>query len=564
MDLVRNKFTENIKRCFDGHGFSGGGHLGSVKECTKNTFSIDDDYCGETDSNQPIAGTSPIVSQPVLTFPAASPRLSSITVATTHDYTVAYLGTKDGHLIKVSVESNSSTNIYETVAVAGGLPILAGMSFDDDRKHLYLLTEKKVVKVKVQNCAQYLTCSECLGARDPYCGWCSLENKCSQRSECQGSDMSKRWLPYDSQECPRIKKIIPDQIQKDKERLLTLDIQHLPDFQIAATYQCVFTSVGTPYISNLTTMANRTSNNLQCYTPATALLPPFEKGTDSVVMKLIVLMNNKELVHETVTFFDCGIHTLCTACTLSQFSCTWCVDNHLCTENTDQYCNTDVLITGINKSGTSTTPGPKYCPKMESVLPSSEILVAAGSKKSIEVRGLSLQDYQLKNLRCQFNSLIEVEAKVTLLQDSDYLITCKEYEFDYIREADVQHIPLRILWGDRENYLDNPNGILVVVFKCRNMAHTCGECLTTDPKFNCGWCGNANCVADIFCQRTGFLRTGAVCPNPQIYSFLPKYGPLHGGTLVTIHGKNLGSNIEELQVSIDSVKCNVTELKAHE
>lgn len=31
--------------------------------------------------------------------------------------------------------------------------------------------------VKVQECHQHRTCMDCLGARDPYCGWCSLENK---------------------------------------------------------------------------------------------------------------------------------------------------------------------------------------------------------------------------------------------------------------------------------------------------------------------------------------------------------------------------------------------------
>lgn len=44
--------------------------------------------------------------------------------------------------------------------------------------------------------------------------------------------------------------------------------------------------------------------------------------------------------------------------------------------------------------------------------------------------------------------------------------------------------------------------------------------------------------------------------------FYPKSGPTEGGTLVTIHGKNLGSNIEEVQVNIDKVKCNITELQA--
>ncbi|GFS14058.1 plexin-A4-like [Elysia marginata] len=32
--------------------------------------------------------------------------------------------------------------------------------------------------MKVEDCGRYTTCSECLGAKDPYCGWCSLENNC--------------------------------------------------------------------------------------------------------------------------------------------------------------------------------------------------------------------------------------------------------------------------------------------------------------------------------------------------------------------------------------------------
>jgi hypothetical protein len=35
----------------------------------------------------------------------------------------------------------------------------------------------QVSKVKVQECNVYKTCWDCLGAKDPYCGWCSLENK---------------------------------------------------------------------------------------------------------------------------------------------------------------------------------------------------------------------------------------------------------------------------------------------------------------------------------------------------------------------------------------------------
>ncbi len=36
---------------------------------------------------------------------------------------------------------------------------------------------KQVSIVRVQDCGIYKMCGECMGARDPDCGWCWLENK---------------------------------------------------------------------------------------------------------------------------------------------------------------------------------------------------------------------------------------------------------------------------------------------------------------------------------------------------------------------------------------------------
>ncbi|CAG5132853.1 unnamed protein product [Candidula unifasciata] len=104
--------------------------------------------------------------------------------------------------------------------------------------------------------------------------------------------------------------------------------------------------------------------------------------------------------------------------------------------------------------------------------------------------------------------------------------------------------------------------VTVVIYKCSSMASTCGDCFTIDPKYQCGWCNDDFCTTDTFCQQGDFLRKGSVCPNPQISSFSPKSGPTEGGTLLTIQGKNLGTNIDEVQVNIDKVKCNITELRA--
>ncbi|KAE8749074.1 hypothetical protein FOCC_FOCC004242 [Frankliniella occidentalis] len=66
---------------------------------------------------------------------------------------------------------------YGDTPVDTGSLVNADLHFDPKFMHLYVMTERKVSKVKVQDCGQYKTCGDCLGARDPYCGWCSLENK---------------------------------------------------------------------------------------------------------------------------------------------------------------------------------------------------------------------------------------------------------------------------------------------------------------------------------------------------------------------------------------------------
>ena len=35
----------------------------------------------------------------------------------------------------------------------------------------------QVTLLRIQTCEQYTNCSDCLQAGDPYCGWCSLENR---------------------------------------------------------------------------------------------------------------------------------------------------------------------------------------------------------------------------------------------------------------------------------------------------------------------------------------------------------------------------------------------------
>lgn len=65
---------------------------------------ISDDFCG-MEVNTPLDGAMAIEASPVLTYP--STLLTAVSAVSTHDYTVTFLGTSDGHLKKVSFSSHT-------------------------------------------------------------------------------------------------------------------------------------------------------------------------------------------------------------------------------------------------------------------------------------------------------------------------------------------------------------------------------------------------------------------------------------------------------------------------
>ena len=65
--------------------------------------------------------------------------LTAVAASPTNDFTVAYLGTSNGQLRRLVRHSNTPK-------------------------------DKKVSLIKVHECNQYKTCTDCLGARDPHCG----------------------------------------------------------------------------------------------------------------------------------------------------------------------------------------------------------------------------------------------------------------------------------------------------------------------------------------------------------------------------------------------------------
>ena len=51
-----------------------------------------------------------------------------------------------------------------------------------------------MIAILVEDCESFRDCTNCTGLGDPLCGWCSIENKCSRRSECSNNNETRRWI----------------------------------------------------------------------------------------------------------------------------------------------------------------------------------------------------------------------------------------------------------------------------------------------------------------------------------------------------------------------------------
>ncbi|XP_063875423.1 plexin-A1-like isoform X1 [Scylla paramamosain] len=548
MKSVRRMFINNIQECFRGKGDRGLDFISPSHRCIETRIKdLNEDFCG-MDVNTPLGGEQPVEGLAILTFPT---RLTAVAATSTEVYTVVFLGTAHGHLKKVVIENQNNALEYDDIVVDQGSAVRQDMFFDKGGDHLYVMTSNKVSKVKAQECSIYEGCNQCLGARDPYCGWCSLENKCSLRRDCRDATQDpQHWVSYKTGRCTTITQVMPDKLQRTTARTLSLNIDNLPS--VEGSLQCVFSAMN----KDLTTDATRTAQGVSCTTPRNDMLPDIPQNQHHFTAKLSVRKSEgPEFVSTNFTFFDCNTYSSCTECVSSPFPCDWCVDGHRCTHDSAENCRNDVLVNGINRVGPSIRSGPAFCPRINFV-ESQEILVSSGTDKSIKVKVDNIAQFITQTrFVCQFN----IEGRVTsvsanLLSDTIY---CDRMEFAYTTAAPSTNATFAVIWGGSKP-LDNPQNIHVLVYQCHLMADNCGMCLSLPERYRCGWCqSTSRCEVQDKCDGGSWLDRERTCPIINVTDFYPKSGPWDGGTNVTIEGINLGKKIEDIYegITVAGITC---------
>ncbi|GBM37592.1 Plexin-B [Araneus ventricosus] len=313
---VEQRFTENIHLCYNGSVPSRDMDYiaGSIQDCPEpgvreailsnllnsqggNIFN----FCGES---LKLNGSLPLTSFPVITYENMT--LSSVVATTTSHHTVAFIGTRNGLLKKVLIGDEAEE--FEEVVVDEGNPILPDMHLDPTETHVYVASPYKISKVRIEECSKYEACDQCLRARNPYCGWCSLEKRCTVKAACQNATLttdssSPRWLSLNTQQCIDFQAIRPEHLPRNSLSVVELVINQLPQLPYGAHYMCVF-GKSTPV------QAKVTDQGLACLAPVLAERPPIPTGKDHVSVDLAVRSSetNKDFLNRLFAFYDCTVH----------------------------------------------------------------------------------------------------------------------------------------------------------------------------------------------------------------------------------------------------------------
>uniref|UniRef100_A0A0N5AIK0 Sema domain-containing protein n=1 Tax=Syphacia muris TaxID=451379 RepID=A0A0N5AIK0_9BILA len=93
-------------------------------------------------------------------------------------FNAIYLGTADGHLVKLIETDTGLITVVESIRVFKNKLPVVDLAISKDR--MVVVSADEVATVPLQNCDMQVTCHKCVGLQDGYCAWNSLARKCQE------------------------------------------------------------------------------------------------------------------------------------------------------------------------------------------------------------------------------------------------------------------------------------------------------------------------------------------------------------------------------------------------
>ncbi|XP_040885699.1 plexin-B2a [Toxotes jaculatrix] len=491
--------------------------------------------CGEEFLPSPLASKAEfaLTSEPSL---VRKGHMTAVAVAVEMGHAVAFLGTATGEVLKVHLSAHPE--VYGRVpGEVTGDKVNKNLLFDSSHQHLYITTEKKITKVPVQACHLKTDCHSCVSMKDPYCGWCVLEGKCTKKQDCSRSMEKNTWLWSPDQQCVQIQSFIPPNLSCKKTQQVDINIPTLPRLRPSDSLQCVFDTFTTRAV-----MSVDGQRQVTCSLPSPEEIPPTPDQQDYVSVPVKVLVNNKiEVTSGEYHFYNCAAtvrknqNTPCIACVTSEWGCQWNAQDHSCSDSDDSVGG-NLIVKPQQPDG---------CPQFESPEPQ---LIPVGFKIPISFQGRNLDFYMDQTLAIGTELMKHVEEEVIQEPGSKFRFTGYEFAYDKQQEVNVSfHIKDR----DTERKIDST--LTVVLYNCSVGREDCSLCKHADAKYQCVWCATSRtCVYQGLCPSPQPEQ----CPNPEITDIIPHFGPLNGRISVTIKGSNMGIKKEDIRkITVAGVDC---------
>ncbi|XP_016085027.1 plexin-D1 isoform X1 [Sinocyclocheilus grahami] len=507
---------------------------GSGAECEhKGAIKLQEEQlnCGAAHLQHPLALRRPLRARPIY----EAPGLSSIAVDNVHNCTVMFLGTSRGRLRKLSLLANLSVANQWSLKLASNEPVHHIMTFDpSDHNYLYLMTTHNLLRVQVSACGQYSSCSECVSAGDAHCGWCTLERRCSVQKNCSSGTLGRSWISTGdgAQQCPSMT-ITPSEISRSAHMrnvgiLIDGSVPDLQGLQVECDYGVGITTNATVHLDYSTTQIQT------CPLLPLHMYPTIPFGTDHITVPMAIRVNGVSVVSGNFTIYECErtgeIHfkTACTSCLSTAWHCYWDLQLNRCVSSKES--TPRVLLENSS-----------FCPSMLAddvpPLPSGNTHVFSLELKNID-HGAELDcdlgDGQL--YRAQWLDGLAVNCSGVTLKTTMW---SKKFQLNLRRRG-------------TSTYIDSPEPMTVEVYSCSAGDSDCSQCWGRQTQGHmCVWCENS-------CQQRDQCHAITTrCPDPHIQKVEPLSGPLTGGTLLTVQGRNLGHSATQLSVSIGHVPCSV-------
>uniref|UniRef100_A0A3B4VMQ4 Plexin b2b n=1 Tax=Seriola dumerili TaxID=41447 RepID=A0A3B4VMQ4_SERDU len=451
---------------------------------------------------------SPLASKPkyalngnaVLTM---SGLLTSVAIAVENDHTIAFLGNNQGEVFKVHLTADPY--VYsKTPGTTTGEKVNKNIFFDLSNSHLYITTEKKITKVPVQTCLQKKDCQSCVELRDPYCGWCVLEGRCTRRSECRRAEEKNGWLWSPRQQCVKIVSFNPPNLSCKKTQKVKINIPSLPTIGLSDRLHCTIES-----FRSEGTMSD--SSQVSCDLPHPSLIPQTPEDQDFVAVAIRIFVNETvELATREFKFYNCAA-------------------------TPPPSCVTNVVGWRISIYNSADVAGAR-CPQFENPDP---VLIPVGYKTRISFEGINLELYQGRVFTIGTELMRNTEEEVNFEDGPFYTFSGFNFSYDKSPETNVLFYV-----KDKESGKKMDSTLNVTLYNCSMGREDCSLCKNADPKYSCVWCAKQKaCVYEKLCNT----QQGSECPDPQITDIIPRFGPLRGGISITIRGSNLGIHKEDIK-----------------